>query len=210
MQTQIYMENNHKPICPHCGHLLRPNFRICTFCGNVVLEQQSTTQTPPPIPSLLFIWDGDQKGRDDESLYISANGSIIGPFPYKQDFSADIPLDCDSQYIDIEVKCVREGTEKQRTLIKHAFPREIDGHYECQLCGKIGYWKGWGLRLREPGCTVHKRTRAYYSEFHIGFISFCIPIYGIFKAIYSPYNRKGSIVGAVLGGALKLVFYSTL
>lgn len=170
---------------------------------------EATSYIMEESANLHFSWAGDDKGLNDHALCLLVNGTeCVSDWDYQEGFDYDIPIN--GTTLAIEVKIGKKGNEKKTTHFKHEFEIEPNSNYSAALEGKCLSFTGLKLKLSKPNENVEDDTPSCYNNAPIAILSFCFPIYGIFRAIRSSYNRKASIYGAAIGFILAMVFSAAI
>lgn len=152
-----------------------------------------------------FIREGikEKKAYRNKKYMLKVNGNEITTWIPADDVEVKIPVS--GKTLDIEIiQKLKNG--KGIKCIGHTFEIIPGNDYECSLVGKYSNFTGLGLKMSAPGQHVDDSTPAVRSCIPIALLGFAFPIYGFYKAIFSRYNRKAGLVGALIGFGFAMIF----
>ncbi|MCM1006221.1 MAG: hypothetical protein NC402_08005 [Prevotella sp.] len=158
--------------------------------------------------TLKFTWEGDAKGKDSALLTLTVDNIAYELFNYSEGCSFSITLP-QKPNDEIKIEYQKNPDSKKHTCVKGMFEFPSQEDYDCLPSGKVSRLSGLALQVCPnmdlKGVETKPKCR---NNLAVATASFAFPIYGIYNAMRSHYNRTAVICGAAFGFGIAMLFSS--
>lgn len=182
--------------CGNCGNELKDGAKFCPKCGNPV-NSSSNPQIEAKNSNLYIRWDGAW-ALFDASMTITANGTFVGNYSFKEGFEAIVPIKSEAMRIGIKFSF--------REYFK-VFNVRTDTDYTLNLSyNRVS--GGFGFTFYDTDGNEYHNDSLHWV---MAILCFLIPIFGLIFGLYNNYEKpaasKDAILLSVIGFIVGLLIY---